>query len=88
MDPGYQQETPALRFAAVLYNVQSQAVIMFKADKLKNHLVPLLLAVRQYVRLFVLLPGKPIYLLSIGSISSSAVYWESHTSTVICLNLH
>lgn len=54
----------------------------------KNHLVPLLLAARQHIRLFVLLPGKPIYLLSIGSTSSRAVYWESGSSTVICLSLH
>lgn len=88
MDPGYQRETPALLFAATLYDMQSEAVIMFMKAKPKNQLVPLLLAVRQHVRPFVLLPGKSIYLLSIGGISSSAVYWESHCSTVICLNLH
>lgn len=41
-----------------------------KQAKLKNHLVPVLLAVRKHGRLFVWLPGKPIYLLSVGSISS------------------
>lgn len=75
-------------FAATLYDMQSEAVIMFMKAKPKNQLVPLLLAVRQHVRPFVLLPGKSIYLLSIGGISSSAVYWESHCSTVICLNLY
>lgn len=88
MDPGYQQETPALLFAAILYDTQSQAAVMFVKAKLKKHLVPLLLAVRQHVKLLLLRPGKPIYLLSIGRISSSAVYWERHSSTVICLNLH
>jgi len=51
MDPGYQQVTPALLFPAILYYVQCQAVIMFIKAKLKNHLVPPLLAVRQHVRL-------------------------------------
>lgn len=64
----------------------SKLLLCSKKAKLKNHLVPLLLAVRKYVRLFVLLPGKPVYLWSVGSISSRVSIGRAMTE-VICLNL-
>lgn len=84
--PGYQHKSSAFLFAGIFYNMQSKLLLHSRQGKLKNHLVPLQLAVRKHARLFVLLPGKPIYLLSAGIIASRVSIGKAMTE-VICLNL-